>query len=130
MSIIENKKTSFEILKKADLPARRVAAGDVIISEGTESKEMFIIRDGRVAISVGGTTVEEIGAGGVFGEMGLIDYQARSATATALDDCELVPIDERLFVILVHDTPHFALDVMATLVGRIRAMNDVVASND
>ena len=127
MSLVKSHKTSFDILENADVPARQVAANAVIISEGAASREMFIVRKGRVAISVGGKVVEEIGPGGVFGEMGLIDHESRSATATAVDDCELVPIDERLFVILVQDTPYFALDVMRTLVGRIRAMNQLIA---
>ena len=127
MSLIKSHKTSFEILENADVPARHVAAGEVILNEGTDSKEMFIVRKGRVGIAVGGRTVEELGPGEIFGEMGLIDYESRSATATALEDCDLVPIDERLFVILVQDTPYFALDVMRTLVGRIRRMNRMLA---
>ena len=34
---------------------------------------------------------------------------------------------ERLFVILVQETPLFALDVMRTLVHRIRVMNALIA---
>lgn len=127
MNLIKSRKTSFEILENADVPARHVTAGEVIISEGADSKEMFIIGKGRVGIAVGGRTVEELGAGEIFGEMGLIDYESRSATATALEDRDLVPIDERLFVILVQDTPYFALDVMRPPVGRIRKMNRMLA---
>ena len=85
---------------------------------------MFVVRKGRIAIQVHGRTVEEIAAGGIFGEMGLIDHHDRSATAVAVEPVEVVPIDERLFVILVQDTPYFALDVMRTLAERIRAMNE------
>jgi CRP/FNR family transcriptional regulator, cyclic AMP receptor protein len=118
------KKTSFDILENADLPGKSFAAGEEIIIAGAPSKEMFVVRKGRVAIKVHGRTVEEIGPGGIFGEMGLIDHEDRSATATSVEASEVVPIDERLFVILVQDTPHFALDVMRTLVERIRAMNE------
>lgn len=123
MSKFSSRKTSFEILENSEMPKREVAAGEVIVSEGGESREMFIIRSGRAAISIGDQVVEEIGRGGIFGEMGLIDYEARSATVTAVEDCELIPIDERTFVVLVQETPYFALDVMATLVARIRAMD-------
>ena len=84
---------------------------------------MYLLRSGRVSVRVHGKIVEEIGAGGIFGEMALIDRSPRSATVVALESCEVVPIDERLFVILVQDAPLFALDVMRTLVERIRAMN-------
>ena len=88
-----NNKTSFEILDNADVPSRHAAAGEVILAAGSDSKEMFIIRKGTVAISVGGKVVEAVGHGGIFGEMGLIDFETRSADAIAVEDCDLVPID-------------------------------------
>ena len=84
---------------------------------------MFLVRKGKVEVRVHGQPVEIVGAGGIFGEMALIDQSPRSATVVALEDSEVVAIDERLFVILVQDAPYFALDVMRTLVNRIRAMN-------
>ena len=43
-----------------------------------------------------------------------------------LEPCQVVPISERTFLYLVHETPYFALDVMRTLAGRVRRMNDKV----
>jgi CRP/FNR family transcriptional regulator, cyclic AMP receptor protein len=117
------KKTSFEILENTDLPGRTFAAGEEIITIGTPSNEMYVVRKGRIGIKVNGQTVAEVEPGGIFGEMGLIDHEVRSAGAVALEASEVVPIDERLFVVLVQDTPYFALDVMRTLVERVRAMN-------
>ena len=127
MSLTKSHKSSFEILENADIPSRHFASGEVILADGATSNEMFIVRKGRILITVNGKTVEEIGPGGIFGEMGLIDHEGRSAVATATEDSEVLPIDERLFVILVQDTPYFSLDVMRTLVARIRAMNRLIA---
>jgi CRP/FNR family cyclic AMP-dependent transcriptional regulator len=102
---------------------RKVAAGDTIIAEGSVAHEMFLVRKGRAEIRVKDRPVEDVGPGGIFGEMALIDQSTRSATVVAVEDSEIVPINERLFVILVQDAPYFALDVMRTLVSRIRAMN-------
>jgi CRP-like cAMP-binding protein len=123
MSLSKAERASFNILENADIPVRTFKAGEEIIRAGEPSKEMFVVRKGKVAIQVNGRTIEEIAPGGIFGEMGLIDHHDRSATAVAVDAVETVPIDERLFVILVQDTPYFALDVMRTLAERIRAMN-------
>jgi CRP-like cAMP-binding protein len=98
----------------------------VIVSEGEAAKEMFVVRSGRVSIRVHGETIEEVGPGGMFGEMALIDHSPRSATSVAEEDTVVVPITERLFVVLVQDTPFFALDVMRVLVERIRLMNERV----
>jgi CRP-like cAMP-binding protein len=58
----------------------------------------------------------------VIGEMALIDTKARSATVVAKTDCRLVPINEKRFLVLVHETPIFALLVMKTLAERLRRM--------
>ncbi len=123
MSILDTHKVDFKILDRPDMPVTKYAAGDTIIQKGAPAKEMFLLRKGKVAIKVGDETVEEIGQGGIFGEMALIDRSPRSASAVSIEDCEVIPIDERLFVILVQDAPYFALDVMRVLAERIRRMN-------
>jgi CRP/FNR family cyclic AMP-dependent transcriptional regulator len=93
------------------------------VTVGGPAKEMFLLRKGKVDIIVHGKVVESVETGGIFGEMALIDHSPRSATALAAEECEVIPIDERLFVILVQDAPYFALDVMRVLVARRRAMD-------
>jgi CRP/FNR family cyclic AMP-dependent transcriptional regulator len=123
MTILETHKVDFKILDRADVKTAKFAKGETVIDKGSPAKEMFLVRTGRVAIQVGGKTVEEVEAGGIFGEMALIDHAPRSASVIAAEDCELIPIDERLFVILVQDAPYFALDVMRVLAERLRKMN-------
>ena len=48
---------------------------------------------------------------------------ARSATAIAKTDVELVPISKKEFLALVSRAPTFALDVMSMLVRRLREAN-------
>jgi CRP-like cAMP-binding protein len=55
--------------------------------------------------------------------MALIDRRPRSATAIAKTDAHLVRIDERRFQFMVQQTPFFALEVMRTIVRRLRDMN-------
>ena len=82
-----------------------------------------LLESGEVDLAVGGTVVETVGPGGIFGEMALIEHEARSATAIAKTPCELVPIDERRFSFMVQQTPNFAMHVLRTLAHRLRAMN-------
>ncbi len=121
--LLKTHKIDFRILDRSDVPIRKIAAGQDIITEGGVANEMYLLRKGRAEIRVHGQEVEEVETGGIFGEMALIDQSTRSATVVAVEDCEVIPIDERLFVVLVQDAPYFALDVMRTLVERIRAMN-------
>jgi CRP/FNR family cyclic AMP-dependent transcriptional regulator len=123
MTILETHKVDFKILDRADVRTTKFAKGETIVTKGSPAREMFLVRAGRVAIQVGDQTVEEVEAGGILGEMALIDHAPRSASAVAVEDSELIPIDERLFVILVQDAPYFALDVMRVLAERLRKMN-------
>jgi CRP-like cAMP-binding protein len=120
MSILDTHKVDFKILDRPDMPVTRYAAGDTILQKGAPAKEMFLLRKGKVAIKVGDETVEEIGQGGIFGEMALIDGSPRAATARARTACEVAPITEKSFLFLVHETPYFAIAVMRTLAERLR----------
>jgi CRP-like cAMP-binding protein len=117
------KGSTFRVLDRPDLPVRRITAGQNILVQGAVGAEMFLLKKGRAEIRVGAEEVEEIGPGDIFGEMALIDQSTRSATVTAVEDCEVVALDEHRFVELIQDAPYFALDVMRTLVERLRSMN-------
>ena len=124
MNLTQKHQVDFKLFDRPDVPTRSYKAGEVVVAEGDTAKEMFVVRSGKVAIRVHDKTVEEVTPGGMFGEMALIDHSPRSATIVAEEDTVLVPINERLFVVLVQDTPFFALDVMRVLVERIRLMNE------
>jgi CRP/FNR family cyclic AMP-dependent transcriptional regulator len=98
----------------------RHPAGEVIFDIGSPSDCMYAIRDGNVEVRIQGQPVEHLEAGHVFGELGLIDDQPRSAKVVATSDCELVRIDRKRFQFLVQQTPSFALQIMAVLAHRLR----------
>ena len=123
MSPADSNKVDFRILDRPDVPIRKYAEGDTIIRKGAVAREMFLLKRGRVDIVIHDRTVEEIGPGGIFGEMALIDHAPRAAEVVARADCDVIPIDEKLFVSLVQDAPYFALDVMRVLATRIRTLD-------
>jgi CRP-like cAMP-binding protein len=111
--------TTFEIFKGVD-DVERFAPGDAIFSAGDTGDHMYVVREGTVTIQAEGLPIEEIGPGGIFGELALIDSAPRSATATAATACELVALNERSFLFHVSQTPFFALNVMRVLSERLR----------
>ena len=80
---------------------RAIKAGEIIFAEDDAPTTAFLIESGRVAI----TTVQhgeirnlgELGPGSLLGEMAVIDSAPRSASARALTDCVLTPIDRNQF---------------------------------
>ena len=106
---------------KAATDTRDVPAGTVIFEAGSTGEEMYGVAEGKVELRLPDGRSVTVGPDETFGEMALVDKSARSATATALEDCKLAVIDKRRFLFLVHETPTFALQVMASLAERLRA---------
>jgi CRP/FNR family transcriptional regulator, cyclic AMP receptor protein len=52
--------------------------------------------------------------------MAVVDGGTRSAAARAQTACELAPIDQRTFVLMVDEAPYFALNVMCIMASRLR----------
>jgi CRP/FNR family cyclic AMP-dependent transcriptional regulator len=112
------------ILQHAD-NIKTYRSGQIIFKEDDPGDYLYVVKSGEVDIRVRNALAETVGAGGVFGEMALMDKQARSATAVARTDCEVVPIDEKRFLALVEETPAFALDLMKLLAQRLRTMDQL-----
>jgi CRP-like cAMP-binding protein len=100
----------------------RYAAGKMIMQEGTAGALMYVVLEGRVAISIKGGIVGRAGPGGVFGEMALVDQSVRAATATAETDCALLAINRAAFLQLVKTSPAFGASLLAGLAERAKDM--------
>ena len=97
--------------------------GQVLFEKGERGNYMYVVKSGEVTIGDGNHVFETLSAGGIVGEMALVDEQLRSATVRAISDAEVIPIDQRRFSFLVQQTPHFAIKVMRVMSARLRAMN-------
>jgi CRP/FNR family transcriptional regulator, cyclic AMP receptor protein len=110
---------TINIFNNADT-SEHFTAGEVIFAAGDPGDRFYVVREGTVTLSANGRTLEEVGPGGIFGELGVLEKAPRSATATAATDCDLIPLDERSFIFHVSQTPFFALTVMRVLADRLR----------
>ena len=103
-------------------------AGDVIISEGAPTYELYIIEGGMVEVEVAKGAVQDVpgapqlsslvrlGQGQVFGEMALVDRGARSATVRcARDGTVLFVIPHQDFWALCEGDHHIGFIVMRNL---------------
>jgi len=103
------------------------AAGKVIMSAGAVGAFMYVVVEGRVAISVGNTVVERVGPGGAFGEMALVDRSARAASATAETDCKLLAINRVDFLNQVKARPAFGASLLKSIAVRMQQLAQQVA---
>lgn len=95
------------------------ASGDVIFREGEQAHHMYVVLDGEIGLHVEGHPVGSSRTGDLLGEMAIVGGHKRTATAIAKTPCRLAPVTERRFVLLVQETPYFALHVMKVLTERV-----------
>ena len=67
--------------------------GKTIIREGGFANDLYAIEEGTVKVERDGEVLAELGPGDVFGEQGLLEKQARSATVTATSPVRLIRIE-------------------------------------
>lgn len=97
-------------------------AGKVIMNAGETGIFMYILQQGRVSIVMNDKVIEHVPAGGVFGEMAMVDNSSRSASAVAETECTLLMIKRDDFINLVKAKPEFGASILRTIAERIRAL--------
>ena len=97
-------------------------AGETIFRKGDAPDVMYVVVEGTVAIGSPDAVIDRVEAGGLFGEMALIDEAPRSASAWADTPVKLVPVSKERFHKLVTQTPHFAVQVMSIMADRLRRL--------
>lgn len=113
---------------KGQLPTE-FDAGKVIVSAGAAAALMYIVLTGTVAILIGDQVVEELGPGGIFGEMALLDNAPRTATVTAVTDCTLLSIGRNGFLELVKAKPDFSAALLNSIAIRMQHVAMLVSAS-
>ena len=108
-----------------------VKRGATICSKGDAGNSMFAVISGTVKISVSSADgrsaiLNLIGAGELFGEIAVLDGQARTADATANTNCEIFALDRRDFLPFVRGQPALAMKFIELLCMRLRWTSDQV----
>ena len=94
--------------------------GDTIVREGQAGVLMYVVLKGKVAIRAGEKPLENVGPGGIFGEMALVDRTPRLASAVAESKVSLLAINRAAFLNLVKHSRRFAASLLAAVSARAR----------
>ena len=98
---------------------RSFRAGEPIIREGETGDAMYVLIDGtaEVRVQVGGKsrTVRTVRRGDVFGEMGLIRRHERTADVVAVENVEVMSMDERFLARVKRRYPRIALKFLTNI---------------
>jgi CRP/FNR family cyclic AMP-dependent transcriptional regulator len=130
----------FSELSDADLTAiSKVAVtqlfrkDNMILIEEEVGSTMFVLLEGRVKISRISEEGREVilsilSEGDFFGEMSILDGQARSANVVTLEDSTILVIHREDFLQMLHDYPQIAINLLKELAHRLRRSDSQIKS--
>ncbi|HEX8380015.1 MAG TPA: cyclic nucleotide-binding domain-containing protein, partial [Allosphingosinicella sp.] len=116
-----------EALETAEV--RSVKAGETIIEEGAEGRDIFVIRQGSMVVekSIGGRPIflSYLPAGSYVGEMALLEGGRRTATVRAAVKSEVIRLDGAAFRRLLDRKPELLARARSDMASR-RQLNDFI----
>ena len=112
--------------------ARTFPAGVRVFHEGDHSDACYLVRTGDLRVTREhpdgrAIALATLGAGDIFGELAMLDGEARSASVETLTDCELLALPAADVRRLLADHPGISVKLIAALTKRLRETNERVA---
>lgn len=107
-----------------------MAPGESVFAEHDPGDALYVIVRGKIKIHRGETVIAALGPGEPFGEMAALDGSPRSASATAIDNAELLRIGSDEFYEVLHEQVEIAEGVIRTLISRLRAADAARPAGD
>jgi CRP/FNR family cyclic AMP-dependent transcriptional regulator len=112
---------------------RNYQADEVVFDEGEEGQAIYIVLAGTVKLCRAGqseqTVIAELGPGGFFGDMALLDNLPRAAQARAQTDCLLAVYFREDFISLMEThariASKIALQLALQMARRLRAQTEL-----
>ncbi len=102
----------------------------LIVAEGDNGPEMFVVQEGRVAVTkrIGDEEIllATLERGDFFGEMSLLESLPRSATVRAVGRTRLLALRAGDLLMKIRRDPTFAFEMLQQMSGRIRHLHDAI----
>ena len=101
-------------------------AGDVILREGEESTDAYIILNGEVNVIKNKKVIATLYENSLFGEIGLVDQRPRTATCVAKTGCTLGTVTRENYTKLLEHRPKAVLPILRLVAERMRNLMSFV----
>ena len=110
---------------------RELTAGTTLFQAGEPGESLFVVSRGEVELFIKDTAGQKIVLtvardGEIFGELALLDRGARTATALALVDTELLELDRDDLLLLFQKTPEAAVRLLAAVGHMTRKADELL----
>ena len=109
---------------------RSLAAGQTLITAGERGVAMYIILEGKVQVSRGGTALSVLGPGQLVGEMALLAPEdiVRSADVVAIEPTKILQIAAWDLSTFIDSNPAVAKAIIAELARRLALADERLVS--
>jgi CRP-like cAMP-binding protein len=97
------------------LSIRFLRVGEPVMHEGDDDREVFIVAEGAVEVSIQGHVIAELGAGNVVGECSFFSGQPRSATVTPVQPGVAWALNWDKFDVMANKHPQLAVHLLKGL---------------
>jgi CRP/FNR family transcriptional regulator, cyclic AMP receptor protein len=106
-----------------------VKRGQIIIAEGTNTSDVYLIRSGKVQVSLFSeqgreTILRVLGANQIFGELAAIDHEARSASVIAIEATAMASVTGSEFLEFLAAVPNAGLWMAQLFAARVRSLTE------
>jgi CRP-like cAMP-binding protein len=114
-------------MRKSGALGKAYLDGEVIVRQGEVGDCMYVIQEGQVEVVAeqdgNELRLNVLEAGQFFGEMAIVEREARVATVRALGAARVLTVDKKSFLSRVHKDPSLAFRIMETMSRRIRELD-------
>ncbi len=116
------------------LEVRHFDRGETVFHHGDVGDCLYIVQQGRVEIFVETTEGQKVilaenQAGDVFGEISLLDGGARTASAVAIEETDLLTFDRENLLGFISRAPGAAVDLLTIMGKRLRATDELLRTH-
>jgi CRP-like cAMP-binding protein len=101
-------------------------AGEVIFERNDRSDAFYYIRSGRVRIELGDLVLGELGPGATLGELGLLEHEARTARARAMEETEALRVSAADYEQVLQNRPEVLRSLLRSLTQCLRRCTDLL----
>ncbi|KNX36103.1 Crp/Fnr family transcriptional regulator [Luteipulveratus halotolerans] len=109
----------------------RIERGQELFHEGDQGDRLYVITEGKIKLGRRSPDGREnllaiLGPGEMLGELSLFDPGARTATATAVAETELVGLSHQELTVFLDGRSEVAVTLLSALARRLRRTNEAL----
>ena len=100
--------------------------GEVIVKEGEETDDAYVILDGEIEVLKRGTIVATLTENQIFGEIALVDQRPRTATCVAKTAVTLGQVTRKNYLDLLKHRPESLNPILRIVADRMRNLVEMM----